>query len=219
MKKFLKILLIVITVLIILATGIFFLLKSKNTKYDNEDFDNEQIYDEDIPSVSLIKDIQIEGDMLYIDISIDEVIFEKILEKTIESVDNEELKKSDISIASDRILIKYPLEFAGIKTRADIFLITNEYYGDIRLDIDEVIVGRINIPDIFLTLYIQNLLNIENKNIKKEGSSIIVKLPKKDITLENIETVADEINIRLGVKKEKIFNMGNEYIEKFLIVK
>lgn len=211
MKKIVKILVGVIVVLIMAVGGFIYALQPEGG-IQKDTTGNREITKEDIIQMNILDSLEFKKETNNFEgsISFTEEDISNILYTFMKNYDIDDIISNDIEISGKNLIIKAPINVEFINTQAEISILPSVENGNLIVNIENVKIGKINLPKIILSKIIES----QKDEIPFEIRDTSIIIPKETLSPIQLKKVYIEenklkIDIRLNLKDAMQYVYGN----------
>lgn len=202
MKKFIRVLIILVVLLGLGLCGVVFALtpsekisEQEKLRYDTEDINAVESLSDSLIGKTKYKDGRFLGE-----VDINNSLFRGIVKSYAKANNDDDILNSSFNLENNKLKIKYPYELGlGIDTEVTVISRIENNGNSIKIYVDEAYIGKILLPKSVVKKVLADAVKNNDRLNASESSIYFDGLNKEKIDIKDVRVVGSELKINYEV--------------------
>ncbi len=202
MKKFIRVLIILVVLLGLGLCGVVFALtpsekisEQEKLRYDTEDINAVESLSDSLIGKTKYKDGRFLGE-----VDINNSLFRGIVKSYAKANNDDDILNSSFNLENNKLKIKYPYELGlGIDTEVTVISRIENSGNSIKIYVDEAYIGKIPLPKSVVKKVLADAVKNNDRLNASENSIYFDGLDKEKIDIKDVRVVGSELKINYEV--------------------
>ncbi|MEG0249647.1 MAG: hypothetical protein RR561_00175 [Peptostreptococcus sp.] len=217
MRKFYKIIIGIIIVVVLALIAIGYALKPSSPIVNEDRISNiDESLDVAKINKEILKTVRVKDGKLNASMEINDDLFKKILKNTLVNSNNQKLQESSVNLDQDDVIMKYPRKVGLWDTQVDVKMKAEEQDGNLVLTVHDVKLGKIKVADSVFMKKLEKMMEGKSNIVSTDKNKIYVNLKSSNVSIDNIVLKDSILKVDFSLTKENLINIGGDIVGSIL---